>query len=421
MSRIRSTLLVLTTALWAAGCSDWQGFEDSRQRPKPTEPVAQAPADQAPAPEEAPNTTPAEEADPHQAETVAQVLEFVDRLSAASAPGQTPTPETAAPDKTDPPRRTQPQPPTQPPIQMTANAPANVADLPTQDDGQPAETDTAPPVNPVIESLVIRGGCSDTPPEPNDQPTSAANSPLSTDPPERALTLEQRLEALTERVATAPDDLAAQWEMRLLQLVAGDQEAARGVSEETTDEYAILLRQLVDVIIATRDVLENPVTTADTALAAADALHTSLAEQADLQIPTVALCTRVQTFGVYNEMPPAALIPGRANRTIVYIEIANFFSEKTSTGQYRTALTGELEVLTAGGNPVWRHEEPNIVDLSRQRRHDFFLAQLVTLPATLGPGEYVLKVSIQDELSGKSNQAICPFSMGSTSVATASP
>ena len=209
--------------------------------------------------------------------------------------------------------------------------------------------------------------------------------------------------------------------MRLLQLVVGDQDAARDVSEGTTDEYATLLCQLVDVIIATRDVLENPVTTADTALAAANALHTTLAEQADLQIPTVALCTRVQTFGVYDEMPAAALIPGRPNRTIVYIEIANFLSEKTSTGQYRTALNGEIEVLTAGGNSVWRHQQPDIIDLSRQRRHDFFLAQLITLPATLGPGEYVLKASIQDELSGKSNQAICPFSMGSTSVATTSP
>ena len=60
------------------------------------------------------------------------------------------------------------------------------------------------------------------------------------------------------------------------------------------------------------------------------------------------------------------------------------------------------------------------MDLSRQRRHDFFLAQMITLPDTLGPGEYVLKVSIQDELSGKSNQAIHRFSIGSSPVALGS-
>ena len=75
-----------------------------------------------------------------------------------------------------------------------------------------------------------------------------------------------------------------------------------------------LPRSIVDVIIATRDVLENPVLSAESALEAATALQTSLSEQADLQIPTVALCTRVQTFGVYDEMPAAALVPGQVLR-----------------------------------------------------------------------------------------------------------
>ena len=76
-------------------------------------------------------------------------------------------------------------------------------------------------------------------------------------------------------------------------------------------------------------------------------------------------------------------------------------------------------MLTASGQSLWRHDEPEIIDLSRQQREDFFLAQMITLPATLGPGEYVLKVTIQDALSGKSNQAILPFTLGSTSVAAA--
>jgi len=76
-------------------------------------------------------------------------------------------------------------------------------------------------------------------------------------------------------------------------------------------------------------------------------------------------------------------------------------------------------VLTPDGRSVWQHQEPDIVDTSRQRRNDFFLAQMVALPATLEPGEYVLKVSVQDELSGKSNQAIHRFSVGTASIAGA--
>ena len=74
---------------------------------------------------------------------------------------------------------------------------------------------------------------------------------------------------------------------------------------------------------------------------------------------------------------------------------------------------------SASGQSVWRHEEPEIVDVCRQQREDFFLAQMVTLPGTLGPGEYVLKVTVQDALSGKSNQAMLRFTLNSTSLAAA--
>ena len=39
------------------------------------------------------------------------------------------------------------------------------------------------------------------------------------------------------------------------------------------------------------------------------------------------------------------------------------------------------------------------VDLSRNRRHDFYVYKKLTLPRTLGPGRYVLKVTIVDQQS----------------------
>jgi hypothetical protein len=46
-----------------------------------------------------------------------------------------------------------------------------------------------------------------------------------------------------------------------------------------------------------------------------------------------------------------------------------------------------------------------------RRREDFFLAQLVTFPADLAPGDYVLKVMLQDLLGGKANEAHTAFSV----------
>ena len=69
--------------------------------------------------------------------------------------------------------------------------------------------------------------------------------------------------------------------------------------------------------------------------------------------------------------------------------------------------------MTSDGDSLWRHEQPDIVDNARQRREDFFLAQLVTFPSTLGPGEYVLKVSIEDKAAAKACEAVFPFTIGS--------
>ena len=209
-----------------------------------------------------------------------------------------------------------------------------------------------------------------------------------------------------------------QWKLMLLQLASGLEEDARSFSDGALDGNRELMSRLIDVIIATQQMDQNSVIGSGDALVSTQALLDALADRSDLQIPTVALCTSVETFGVYEEMPPGALVPNRANRVIVYVEVANFFSEKAGDVRYRTVLSGDMEVLTADGRSLWRHEEPDIVDTARTRRQDFFLAQLVTFPASLGSGEFVLKVTIQDEVSGKSNQSLHPFSIGGSTVAT---
>jgi hypothetical protein len=163
-----------------------------------------------------------------------------------------------------------------------------------------------------------------------------------------------------------------------------------------------------------RRVLNDPAYPADSVLAQLDGLREKLSTRAELEIPVVALCTRVMTFGVYDEMSPDQLAPYQTNRAIVYSEIRNFASRTDSDGKYETLLTGKLELLTKEGRSIWRHEEPEIKDMSKQRRGDFFLAQLVSFPADLAPGDYVLKVMIQDKLAGKANEGRLEFAVKGT-------
>jgi hypothetical protein len=112
-------------------------------------------------------------------------------------------------------------------------------------------------------------------------------------------------------------------------------------------------------------------------------------------------------------MPETDFVAGRTLRTIVYSEIANFGSELTEDGHYRTQLATRLEILTADGRSVWDREEPEIVDLCRRRRNDFFIAQRVTLPPTLPADDYVLKVLVEDRLTGKVDEVAHRFAIRS--------
>ena len=86
---------------------------------------------------------------------------------------------------------------------------------------------------------------------------------------------------------------------------------------------------------------------------------------------------------------------------------------------YRTVFATRLEVLTAEGRTVWQHEEPKVIDRCQRRRHDFFIAQRVTIPGTLSAGEYVLKMMVEDKLSGRVSEAVHTFHVSAADMRTA--
>jgi hypothetical protein len=120
--------------------------------------------------------------------------------------------------------------------------------------------------------------------------------------------------------------------------------------------------------------------------------------QAELSIPTVALCTQVRGYGVYTPLKSTRFFSDRDNPTIVYNEVGNFTSVRGSDSIWRTRLRQEMVLYTDTGLAVWP-EKPNpetFVDQSRNRRHDFFISRRITLPSSLAIGSYVLKVTLTD-------------------------
>lgn len=308
-----------------------------------------------------------------------------------------------------------PAPPSTPPPRDAALANTQVTLL------KSVTADTAPAI-PVVKSISIRTAPS-VPPPPQEakEESPRANRTnqlreVHTDP--AAVNADQFVQALKALAAEA-QDLDAEWRLRLVQLALNHEDDAIDVSPKLTGGTRTILIGLLRLGLEIRRLIGDPLASGQDALARVDELRRVLADRADPIVAHVVLCRKVVTFGVYEEMAEGEFVAGRTNPAIVYSEIRNLRSEPVEGGQYRTLLGTRIEVLTPEGDSVWQHEEPEIVDFCRRRRNDFFIAQRIALPSTLPPGDLVLKVLVEDKLSGKAHEAARRFTVNPVPIQTA--
>jgi len=142
---------------------------------------------------------------------------------------------------------------------------------------------------------------------------------------------------------------------------------------------------------------------------------TELADQLDakptsLRIQNAQLCSRVNGFGVYEPFKTSTFLAGVDRPAIIYAEVENFTPRLESDGQYNVRLTQQVVLYNAtDGLAVWRIRPTEITDTSRNRRNDFFVVQLITLPARLGVGKYNLKITLTDEIGQQVDEAEIPI------------
>ncbi|MFN7021789.1 MAG: hypothetical protein ACK4WH_10750 [Phycisphaerales bacterium] len=124
------------------------------------------------------------------------------------------------------------------------------------------------------------------------------------------------------------------------------------------------------------------------------------------ELGSVALCTRVESFGRYTPLSSGRMISGRTNSAILYVEVARFVQRPAheapsdgsdgQPGMLVVQLEEEVELWHADGTLQWRATPASIRDVSRTRRQDFFLVQRIDLPPNLSVGRYNLKVTVRD-------------------------
>jgi len=204
---------------------------------------------------------------------------------------------------------------------------------------------------------------------------------------------------LAQRAKDYPSDLSAQVDNQLFKLLKDDTVADVSSTAGLIPEDRELLSALMDSLTNFRSQLR-----ADNNMLFSKKIRPllemsdRLKSQAELSVPTVALCTGVKAFGVYDPIDPARFVAGREQRVVVYCEVENFLSQPNEKNLYETRLSQEIVLYEeSSGLPVWTDKKSTYVDLARRRRHDFFMGKIITLPATLTINRYLLKVTVEDE------------------------
>ncbi len=151
--------------------------------------------------------------------------------------------------------------------------------------------------------------------------------------------------------------------------------------------------------------------------AAVAQLHSNLTKEPQLRLNHAALSSRVSGFGAYdefkrNEAGRYAFLAHSSQQAVVYMEVEDFTSELNANGEWVTELSQQLVIFSdRDGIPVWRQQWQPVVDVTKIRRRDFYIVQVVTFPEQLSVGRYQLKISVRDEKSKAEAEASLDLEM----------
>lgn len=143
------------------------------------------------------------------------------------------------------------------------------------------------------------------------------------------------------------------------------------------------------------------------------AMADNLRDRANLTLENLTLCQSVERFGIYEPLASATFTAGTDSPVIVYFEVQNFHPRQTQAGMWETRLKYELALYpdNTPSKPIFSKPTTPVIDQSRTRRHDFFIADKIILPRKLTPGKYTLKITLTDTLAHRVGEATLPIQL----------
>ncbi|NNJ25083.1 hypothetical protein [Alienimonas chondri] len=206
----------------------------------------------------------------------------------------------------------------------------------------------------------------------------------------------------------------AEIHLRLLHLIAGEHgralEAVPGLppAEQEFWQNAIwALSTEMDI-----DSIPDPADRATHAVAALRVAALKLSEKANLSLKDVNFCHRVDSFGNVQTFERDEFTPNEP--VLIYAAVENFTSERTLEGRFRTVLRSKVEIFRAGGTELVETlplDKPMTEDLCDNHRQDYFLIYELKIPARIGLGPHVLKLTVEDTLGNATAETELNFTV----------
>lgn len=285
----------------------------------------------------------------------------------------------------------------------------------------------APIVQPSRQAPIAVANVSQTPAAntvqvtPNDQAVQIDGATAKVEEPANAQSIdvvdwshrvEQALTGLNAKLAKDNldrDERARLEILRRLLFVATNQrdEAVSPIEQLDEDEREYWKHQMHGLLVSLDTDGKHP-TTRRAAIALRELRDATnyLANLSTLDVNNLRFCNEVLSYGEYRAFDSYSF---RAkDEVVLYVEIDNFAAHARGD-DFETELHGSYEIVDSAGRRVANVVLPVDKQLSANRRRDYFIAYLITLPSQIAPGSYRLQLTIEDVIGKKSNYAAIDF------------
>jgi hypothetical protein len=145
------------------------------------------------------------------------------------------------------------------------------------------------------------------------------------------------------------------------------------------------------------------------ALKSLEEAESHLAAASSLALRNIALCRKVQDFGVVERFKTLDFKPNQ--EVLLYVEVRNFTAQQRDDHSYETELQGSFRVLDRSGASRAERTLPLDKQTCANLRRDYYIAYRLYIPSELAPGSYTLELTIEDKKGQKSNNALLDFNV----------